>query len=752
MPSLAPRCLARGPVPGPERRGMWWVAIGLVLALALPTAASRAELPQADPWQQTLHKFLASLTDRDVAIEVVPVQYIEEQLDDDARYRDWLLLGSGLWRRPSAPEQPNIDALRHPGEVYLLPSIERDGGVWMSPRQYSPMAPAWWSSWAYPGNPYFGSRACKLRGFIPAAVDMMMLAGNGSAPDTTVPATNLLANTYAYLHALDVLPNEVRQAFETAIGLALARLEEPTPTDPADASPPRADVAARAVTACAYIARAVDDAEIAARAETLARALLSRHLAPAGHPVHDGGYDPATAGSSFYFLTWAALAAPEEWEFLHEAVAAMADLKTHLLLPEPGSALAYGPTHFAPWTSADGFQDQAAHRHRDVGAAMLTTPGLCLLFQDRPRQAGSAVPEPVAEMEEEIVEAFRTGADLRSVNSLLSVPHDPAPTAAWTRGESQLSIVPYDHDYYRPGTFERFRRAAGKPVSRLPFDRDEDFVRSFAGEFLTAKVGSVGVIVHTGATVPGPAATGFSGGALSAFWTADTGAVILGRSHHRPADQEAQDSWANWWQWQTHALAGVGANGQPFSTARLPRGAFTECTHDVGLDRANVRVIALLHGEGDQGADAAPDDALVGRVAFTRTFDIDAAGLRVETSIEGDGRDRVTRLYEILPVFNSAPIDRVTVPGAVATVYFDVGRGWKPAADKPVAGVRRIRVDRHEGAVVIEFDRPQTVGLADEAGPSCHNLLIDLLRNDGEPTELTTAGVAYTIRPLVERR
>jgi hypothetical protein len=106
---------------------MWWVAIGLVLAL--PAAASRAELPQTEPWQQTLHKFLASLTDRDVAIEVVPVQYIEEQLDDDARYRDWLLLGSGLWRRPGSPEQPNIDALRHPGEVYLLPSIERDGGV-----------------------------------------------------------------------------------------------------------------------------------------------------------------------------------------------------------------------------------------------------------------------------------------------------------------------------------------------------------------------------------------------------------------------------------------------------------------------------------------------------------------------------------------------------------------------------------------------------------------------------------------------
>ena len=69
-----------------------------------------------------------------------------------------------------------------------------------------------------------------------------------------------------------------------------------------------------------------------------------------------------------------------------------------------------------------------------------------------------------------------------------------------------------------------------------------------------------------------------------------------------------------------------------------------------------------------------------------------------------------------------------------------------------MTGVRRVRVDRHEGAIIIEFDRPQSVALAEAAGPSCHNLLIDLLRNAGTPTELTTAGVAYTIRPLVERR
>lgn len=727
----------RSPRRAPPRSGVGSVVVGILLLLPSP---ARGQLPADEPWQRTLHGFLASLTPRDVAIDIVPVQYIEERLDDDALYRDWLLLGSALARRPGAPEQPNIDALRHPAEVYLLDSIERDGRVRMSPRQYPPMAPAWWASWAYPGNPYYGSRACKLRGFVPAVVDVMMFLREG---DTAIPATNLLADAYAYVHALDILPDEVRQAFETALGRALTRVEEPQPGSPA-----RPGTALRTVTACAYVARAVDDPAIADRAEALARALVERHLSAAGHPDHGGGYDPATAGVDFFFLTWAALAAPDEWEFLAAAVASMADLKSHLLLPEPDSPHAYGPTHFAPWSSSDGYQDHGAHRHRDVAAAMIATPALCLLFHDRPRQGGAALPKATGPMQAEIREAFRTAAGTRSVNALLAEPHEPAPVAEWTAGEGVVSLVPYDHDYYRPGTLQRFLRAAERPVGRLPFQRDGDFVRGFADEFLVAKIGGVGAIIHTGATVAGPGPTGFSGGALSAFWTPATGAVILGRSHHRPSEREPQDDWKNWWRWQTHALAGVNADGKPFSTARLPRESFTDCTHDIGLDRATVRVVAPLGSVGD----AAPDGALVGRVVFTRTFDVDAAGVRVETAIEGDGRDRVTRLHEILPLFNQAPIERAGGPATAVTVYFDAGRGWKPAGDKPLAGVRRVRVDRHEGTVVIEFDRPQTVGLAEEAGPSCHNLLVDLLRNDGEPTELTTAGVAYTIRPLLERR
>lgn len=719
---------------------------GLIAAVVLTLCSSpgRAELPDREAWQKTLHRFLASLTERDLAIDVVPVAYIEENLDEEGLYRDWLLLGSALWRRPSSPEQPNIDALRHPAEDYLLASIERDGKVWMSPRQYPPMAPAWWSSWAYPGNPYFESRACKLRGFVPAAVDMMMLAGDGSDAEATVPATNLLCNTYAFLHAIDVLPDDVRSAFETSIVSALGRLEEPTGSRSGSDPHPRLALVPRTVTACAYIGRAADDPAVVERAEALARTLVERYLAPA-EPIDDEGHDPATAGTSFYFLTWAAMAAPEEWTFLRDAVASMADLKAHLLLPEPDPSRAFGPTHFAPWTSADGFQDHSGHRHRDVAAAMLATPALCLMFNDRPRQAGPAVPKSQRAMLADIREAFRPGAEERSVNALLAAPYAVAPKAEWHRTDGQLSIVPYDHDYYRPGTLARFRRAAELAVAELPFARAGDFIRTFPEGVLATRIGGVGVIIHSGATATGPKPTGFAGGALSAFWTPESGAVILGRSRHRSAGTDDEDTWNNWWQWQTHALAGVSADGKPFSTARLPRGGSTECTIDVGLDRAAVRFVAPLQG------DAAPDGALGGRVTYVRTFDVDAAGLRVETTIQGDGRDRVTKLFEILPLFNQAPIERVAAD-TVATVYFDTGRGWKPAGHEPIAGVRRVRVDRHKGAVVIEFERPQTAALAEKAGPSCHNLLIDLLRNDGVSTELTTAGVAYTIRPLLERR
>ena len=730
-----------------ERRGVAYAAVPLAsvaIVAGLIVATARAEeLPVSRPWQRTLRDHLATLTEVEFDVEQTPVRRDTEALDDEGLYRDWLLLGSALDRLPDEDLQPDISVLGRPAADYRLAAIEADGGVWMNVKRHSPMGAAWWAGWSYPGNPWHGSRAVTLRGYVPAAVDMIMMAEAPEPVASETLALHLLGDTYAYLQAIDILPADVRAAFQTAIGESLGRLEAAGPTSAA----PSQGLAA--VTACAYVARAADDPALTGRAEALARRVVDERFRPAGYVEVEGGCDPAAEGGASYYLAWAAVVAPGEWEFLRTALARASDLRGCLMLPEPHRGVCHGPTHFAPTPGADSFQDDSGLRSRDVTAAMLTGPGLCFLFNDRPRRGGPAAPLNRGRMETQIDEAFTTIPGRRSINAALaSSAATTPPRARWDAADLPVDHVPFDHDYFLPGSLARFRRAAPLPIAKLPFRRETDFARGFDEEFMVARLGDSGVVVHTGRIAAGREPIGFSGGALSAYWTPSTGPVILGR---RDAGNTA-DTWDAWWRWQTHALAGTGAEGAPFSTARIPRGAFTEIVHEIARDRATVRVSAPLHERGTGGNDAVAEGALAGDVTYSRRFDVDGSGLRIETRITGDGSDRVTRLCEILPVFDDAPVEGASGPAVEASVYVDTGAGWRPAEARPTPGVRRIRIDRQDGAVEIEFDRPQRAGLAPMAGVTGQNILVELLERDGESKPLESFGVSYTIRPLLTRR
>jgi len=729
------------------------VALVLVLLAPAPWCPARgAELPTGRPWQRQLRDFLAGLVELELEVALVPARHVQEALDDEAVYRDWLLLGSDLRRGPERDEQPDISVLTRPASEYLLASIERGAGTTMSMRRHSPMGPAWWLGWDHPGNPYHGERPVALRAIVPAAVDLILVAEAPDPPDDSdLLALHLVAIAYAYLQAVDALPADVQGAFEAGIGEVFERLER--------RGPPRGgpSLGMAAATASAYVARAVDDADFRRRAEALAGRTVAERVRAAGYVDADGAFDPQRCGGAAYFLVWAALAAPDDWTFLDAAVERMALLKTHLLLPEPGQEVCFGPTHFSPEGTADGFQDDWGERPRDVSAAMLSEPALCLLFGDRPRREGPAVPRPAPALETPIREGFLEGSERRSINAGLA-PRDRVPGTAtadttgddpWTLAESPLDLLPLDHDYYRRGTFARFRRAASSPLARPPLRREGVLFRAFDEEILVARLGSFAAVVHAGPIQAGPEPRGFSGGALAAFWTPTSGATILGRRHDPSAARVAEDSWDNWWRWQTHALAGTGADGLPFSSARLPRERFTTTDWMVGSDRASITLAAPLHAAGEGGNDAVVAGALAGAVTFRRRFDIDTDGVTVETRLTGDGADRVSRLCEILPVFDSAPVAG-RAAAVEATVFADTGSGWQPLPDRPVPGVRRVRIDRREGAVEIAFERPQRLGMAPEVGSTCRNILVELLRDGSEP--LTEFGVTYTIRPLLTRR
>jgi len=732
------------PLHRPPRYRPFTPALVLACVVAMASAAAGSELPTALPWQQALRAYLAGLLEVEFELDVVPVRHAAEPVDDETTYRDWLLLGSELRRAPGDHEQPDIRTLGIPAAEYLLSSIEQGTGVAMAPNRHSPMGPAWWLGWDYPGNPYRGARPVALRAIVPAAVDLMMLPGTEGTDDgSDLPALHLVADTYAYLQAAEVLPEDVRQAFEAGIVAAFERLER-------DGTVVGGESLGLAVaTACAHVARAVEDPAIGRRAEALARRVVTERVRPSGAIESDGGYDPQRSGGAAYFLVWAALAAPDGWDFLDEAVERMTLLKTHLLLPEPRGTTCFGPTHFSPEGTADGFQDDYGTRSRDVATAMLVDPGLCLLFGDRPRREGPALPRPASALLPRIREAFAEGPQRRSLNSPLSDDLPEAIAVRWSLDSRPVDLLPIDHDYFRRGTFNRFRRAGPLPEGRVPMRRETTTIRDFDGEFLVARLGGFGAVIHAGPIRPGAEPRGFSGGALSGLWTPASGAVILGRVHDPATSAEPPDTWDNWWRWQTHALAGTGSGGRPFSSARLERAAFTGLEWQVDADRASISLSAPLHVAGNASSDAVVEGALSGTVTYSRRFDIDVNGVTIEGRLTGDGTDTVGRLCEILPVFDGVPVPGETA-GPEAALFADTGSGWKPLEADSASGVRRVRIDRLEGAVEIAFERPQRVGLAPEAGSNCRNLLVELVA--GEPQPLTDLGVVYTIRPLITRR
>src|SRR5204863_3607084 len=94
---------------------------------------------------------------------------------------------------------------------------------------------AWLAGWNYPGNPYRGSKALKLRAFVLAAVDLMMLDylyehDPQGADRSDFLGGNLIWLGYTYKNVKDVLPAPVRTAMETGLMKHVRRLQRWGPT------------------------------------------------------------------------------------------------------------------------------------------------------------------------------------------------------------------------------------------------------------------------------------------------------------------------------------------------------------------------------------------------------------------------------------------------------------------------------------------------------------------------------------------
>jgi hypothetical protein len=94
------------------------------------------------------------------------------------------------------------------------------------------------------------------------------------------------------------------------------------------------------------------------------------------------------------------------------------------------------------------------------------------------------------------------------------------------------------------------------------------------------------------------------------------------------------------------------------------------------------------------------------------------------------------------------------VKNARVTVQFQVADQWLDATPRPQADVQAVRVERHNGAVLLTFDRPRSVQLAPrdwtdgfQTHATCRTLLVDLLDNAGKARAIDSAALRYTLAP-----
>jgi hypothetical protein len=717
-----------------------WIACGAVRAEALP---------RVHPYQEVLCRHLGSLTAADLTpASSAPLDETKAVQGEDRLFRDWAL---GLMVQPLVGTKRGVPAVSAPAAAFLLENIEREGKVFVPPVWPETLAAL--VAWDYPGNVHHDDRGLQLRAFVGGAVQMMMFHQFAEANDQKRPSPirpdwhgyNPVYWAAGYPAFKAALPADVQQAYETGLKMVGERMlawgirGESCETD------------LKSPVGLVAIARAVNDPAFTAQVEAFVKPVFTdpAFIHPAGYWVERGGPDLGFAGAANVFASWIALAT--DWPFAKAALDNVQRLRSHLILPEPDGLLT-GPSHFNSRLGSPASADQfTLEGVRDVAVALVTDE--VLPFAKRPTaEALAAAPAAQAHsFNEQISENLRDASGHYYTKDELSVANTmwPWQLKLWMTFNFPFSVNPA-YEFYRPGFAARMAKleAEQSPLLRSPYIRGENFVRDFAGAFLAARQPAYAAIVHSGPVggqspddgkhqFGGP--LGLGGGQLSAFWTPRTGSVLLGLRSGMTYDKPLDDP-AAWRSWPQHAVAGVTAAGGFFTSGgiRVPEAA-TKVEGDTATVTTKGTIPATLAGV---------EKPLAARIDVARTFAVDPAGVKVETTVSGDGAEPVAELYEVLPVFlHEADKQAKQKP---TTIEFEVGGAWRPATPDFADGVTAVRLSRFDGAAEIRFASPRRVKLAAEEWQDqfltrnrSRNVLVDLLGEAGPVKEPRT--VAYTI-------
>lgn len=680
-----------------------WLFLGLpARGQYVPAELPLEQLPQEHAYQRALRDYLASLTEKDLTVELKKCTVAPPSGDLEEQYRLWLL----------TLNLPTVDPAAMPASAFTLKSLESRKGLLLPSAPHTCQMLAWLAKWDYPGSPYHNSVALKRRAFVLAAVDLMMLDylhehGPKGYDRSDFLGGNLIWLGYTFKAVKDVLPPAARGAMEEGLKRLVLRLDRWGPTGR------MTDMDLFAPVGLWYLSQSLDDADVKRIAESYSRRLFieERFFHPAGYFVDVGCFDTSYNGISLYFASWAALAS--DWKFAREAVDKAYRLRAHLSLPDP-DGVAFGPSQMSSRTSADSPHDQWNFPLRSPAAAMVTDEAIHLAPLPKPEVMKTATQRVVDHLDRQL-ESIR-----------------PSGAQPWREGHWS-GAMNFAYEHYKKGTYARRLQLEkeGSPLLKPLFARKETFIRQFADCFVIARFDGYSAVVHTGPVRGWP--YGFGGGTLSGFWTPETGSVLLGR--RRGMQGPVKDSREDWRSWPVHAISGTLADGSVVSSADVPK---PKVSAQVKGDRGEVRVEAAI-----------PIPKVQDGLAYERRFVLEPKAMTVQSSVRLTDAVKLGELHETIPLFLN---DGTRVAETKARIQWQVGERWLDAEPRSQADVKAVRVDRYGGKVLITFDRPRRVQLSPrewvdgfQSRATCRTVLIDLL--DGGAKSGDNVGVRYTLAP-----
>ncbi len=638
---------------------------GLVF-LSFLHAAESASLPHCHAYQNALRAWLASLTVADLEVPIQPFG-IEETPDLETCYRLWMI----------HRHLPSLSGLARPPEGFTLAALERDSPPILPAEPSECHALAFWSSWPYSGNPYYGHPGVKRRALVLAISDMILLDDlhernpTGEACRADYLGGNLIWLSDTFRHAGDILPPESRQAYREGLKKLADRLMDWGPKGA------MTDMDLFASVGLWYTQAALQEPAFTRRAEAYARSLFTdpAFFHPAGYFVDHESFDVSYNGISLYFATWAALAS--NWNFAQEALRKALALRAHLMFPDPDGKSFSGPSAMSPRTSGDAARDQWQFDPRMQGQAMLSDEALFTAIIPSTHQLTNA-PQQLA-------------AQLNRLSVL--------PSQEWKWRETHWSRhLPYAAMDLPTSHLARLLSLSKdrSPLLLSPFQRNIPFLKSFGDAFVIGRFSDYAFAIHTGPVGPSfghrGLPYGFGGGQLCAYWTPASGATLLTR--RRGVQGTVTDSWDEWSSWPIHAVTGLDSDGWLITSARIRQ---PTVEHTLSPTSAFVRVQGMLPRLNPHRREEERSD-----YAYERRFLAFPDRLVVETVVRGGADCRTAFLYETLPIFLSESPRQPP-----ATIRCQNDSEWRIVQPQERSdNVTALQVQRFEGGMEIQFEKP----------------------------------------------